>query len=76
MSIMKEWKFFDDECNRCGGSDIRVLTDAKEDNYAYDGDDAECLECGLLGCVSIDGDEDDNGNATARISWNDFEEED
>lgn len=67
---MKKWKSFNDECINCGGGDIRVLTDAKEDGYAYDGDNAECLECGQLGSVCIDGDEDDNGNCTAHISWN------
>ena len=73
---MKTWKPFNDECTRCGSDDIRVLTDAKEPGYAYDGDDAECLECGLLGCVNVDGDEDDNGEARAFISWNDYEDED
>ena len=73
---MKDWKSFEDECERCGGSDIRVLTSAKEDNYAYDGDDVECLECGHKGCISINGDEDDNGNCTASVSWDDYENED
>jgi hypothetical protein len=71
---MKDWKPFNDECTRCGGSDVRVLTDATQDGYAYDGDDAECLECGLLGSVCIDGDENDNGEATAHVSWDDYDE--
>lgn len=65
---MKDWKPFEDECASCGGSDIRVLTDAKE-GYAYDGDDVECLECGLKGGICVD-DEDENGDCTARVDWN------
>lgn len=73
---MKNWKIFYDECARCGSSDVSVLTDAKEDGYAYDGDDAICNECGLLGGVCIDGEENESGDNSAHIDWNDYEEED
>ena len=72
---MKNWKPFNDECGRCGGGFIHILTDSKKDGYAYDGDDAECIECGLKGSVCVNGDEDDNGDATAHISWNDYDED-
>lgn len=71
---MKDWKPFYDECTRCGSSDVYVLTDAVEDGYAYDGDDAKCGECELLGNVAIDGEENENGDSSAHIDWNDYEE--
>jgi len=73
---MKNRNTFNDECTRCGGGDIRVLTDTKEDGYAHDGDEAECLECGLKGMVCVDGDENGEGECTSHISWDDYEEED
>lgn len=72
---MKKWQDFNDECTRCGSSDVHVLTDATKEGYAYDGDDAECIECGLKGSVCIDRDENENGEATAHISWDDYEDE-
>lgn len=69
---MKDWKEFNDECTRCGTSPVDVYTDAKEDGYAYDGDDAKCPDCGLLGSVCVDGEEE--GESTAHIDWNDYEE--
>lgn len=69
---MKDWKPFYDDCDRCGGSDVQVFTDAKEDGYAFDGDNAKCLECGLLGGVCIDGEENGNGDSSAHIDWNEY----
>lgn len=51
---MKNWKKFNDECGSCGGVDIRVLTAYEADGGAYDGDIAECLECGATGMIYID----------------------
>jgi hypothetical protein len=70
---MKGWKSFNDECSRCGNSPVGVFTDAKQD-YAYDGDDVECFECGLHGSVSVD--EDDDGIGIAHVDWDDYEDED
>lgn len=69
---MKQWKTFNGECTRCGNNPVDVFSSAKED-YAYDGDNAECFECGLLGSVSVD--EDDDGICISDIIWNDYEEE-
>ena len=71
---MKNWKPFYDECARCGSSDMLVFTDAEQDGYAYDGDDAKCNECELLGSVIIDCEENDNGDNSAHIDWNDYED--
>lgn len=65
-----EWKPFNDECPRCGNQP-EVFTSAKGD-YVYDCDNVECFECGLLGCINID--EDDDGNGIARVVWNDYED--
>lgn len=69
---MKEWKLFNDECTRCGNV-AEVFTDADQEGYAYDGDDARCVECGLLGNVSV-GDEKEDGDCIAYIDWNDYED--
>jgi hypothetical protein len=71
---MKTWKRFGDECPKCG-SEAEVLTSAPE-GYAHDGDDAQCVECGLDGSVVCDGDENDNGDTIAYVSWSDYEDED
>lgn len=68
----KQWKHFGDECPRCG-NEAEVYTSAKEEGYAYDGDEAICVECGLSGAIDA-GDEDDDGNCMARVDWNDVEE--
>lgn len=67
---MKNWKPFNDDCPRCGNG-AEVFTDAKGD-YVYDGDNVECFECGLLGCINVD--ENDEGIAVADVSWNDYED--
>ena len=51
---MKKWQTFGDECPKCG-SPAEVYTSA-QDGYAYDGDNAQCVECGHGGSVSCDGD--------------------
>jgi len=71
---MKKWQTFGDECPKCG-SPAEVYTSA-QDGYAYDGDNAQCVECGHGGSVSCDGDQDDDGNTTAWVSWDDFDEDD
>jgi uncharacterized Zn finger protein len=68
---MKNWKPFNDECPRCGNM-AEVFTSAK-DEYVYDGDNVECFECGLLGGIIVD--EDDDGSGVARVDWNDYEED-
>lgn len=69
---MKKWKSFNDECPRCGNNPVDVFTSAKED-YVYDDDDVECFGCGLLGCISVD--EDDDGQGIACTVWNDYEDD-
>lgn len=69
---MKHWKDFTDECPRCGNT-ASVFTSAKGE-YVYDGDNAECFECGLLGSVCVD--ENYDGEGEARIDWNDYDDED
>jgi len=63
---MKKWKHFNDECPRCG-NEAEVFTSATGDGYAYDGDNAECFECGLLGSVSVDEDDDAYCNRQHRL---------
>lgn len=70
---MKQWKDINDECPRCGNT-ASVLTSAKGDGYVNDGDNAECFECGLLGSVCVD--ENDDGEGEARVDWNDYDDED
>lgn len=66
---MKNWKSFNDECPRCG-SEAEVFTDAIEDGYAFEDDDARCVECGLKGAVYVSCEEEGN----AYVSWNDYED--
>lgn len=72
--MKQKWRSFNNECPKCGTSPVDVFTSAKQD-YVYDGDNVECFECGLCGSVSVD-DEDDEGNATANTTWDDYEDED
>jgi hypothetical protein len=67
---MKNWKPFNDECTRCG-TQPEVFTSAKGE-YVYDGDNVECFECGLMGSICVD--ENDNGDNSAHIDWNDYED--
>jgi transcription elongation factor Elf1 len=68
---MKDWKHFEDNCPRCG-NEAEIYTSAP-DGYAYDGDLAQCVECGLEGGVMVD-DGNDDGIDTAYIDWNDYED--
>jgi uncharacterized Zn finger protein len=70
----KQWQRFGDECPKCG-AEAEILTTAP-DGYGYDGDLAQCVECGHGGSVSCDGDENDNGDTLAHVEWDDYEEED
>jgi len=72
--MKKQWQQFGDECPKCGAP-AEVLTSAKN-GYAHDGDNAQCVECGLSGIVCCDGDQDDAGNTTAWVLFNDYEDED
>lgn len=72
MKAGKNWKSFNDECPKCGNNPVDVFTSAKDD-YVYDGDNVECFECGLLGSVSVD--ENDDGIGIAHVTWDDFEYE-
>jgi hypothetical protein len=64
--MKKEWKLINwgDECPECGSS-VEVLTNCKETNKAYDGDEARCTDCKLEGWVSAD--------ETAYINWKEDE---
>jgi len=42
-----------DNCPNCGGC-AEIDTNSLEENYFYDGDSAECCECGLKGIFSCD----------------------
>lgn len=68
--MAKEWKAFNDECQRCG-CQPEVFTSAKGE-YVYDGDNVECFNCGLLGGISVD--ENDEGHGVASVIWNDYED--
>lgn len=67
---MKKWKQYNDECPKCGNMP-EVLTSASGE-YVYDGDNVECFECGLLGCINVD--ENDDGIGQATVTWNDYED--
>jgi hypothetical protein len=60
----KIWRPFQSECLHCGDV-AEVLTDSRQDNLAYDGDQARCTGCGCPGMVVVE--EDD----TAEIRWHD-----
>lgn len=60
----KKWQKFESDCLNCG-CQAEVLTDTGKDNWACDGDEARCPECGLSGGVNVY-DEDE-----ANISWHD-----
>jgi len=60
-----EWHYFNDECLHCG-SIAEVYTQSDKDNYAYDGEEARCPDCGLYGYVVVD--DLDSG---AYINWHD-----
>jgi hypothetical protein len=62
----KQWKPFEDECDKCGAQ-AEVFTEAEKEGFAYDGDEARCPECGRKGGVSVDGPDE------AWIVWNDEE---
>lgn len=63
-----EWKLFDGaECPKCGGA-CEVNTVSQEQNWIYDDEDAKCVDCGLGGHASCDGE-------IADIIWDDYETE-
>lgn len=66
---LKAWRTFEAECLHCGG-EANVFTDSGKDNYAFDGDQAICEECGCPGHVVID-ESNGDGEATGSISWHD-----
>ena len=59
----KRWEFFDAHCDNCGNCEVEVLTETREYNLAYDGDEARCPGCDVKGTVVTR--EDEN----AYISW-------
>ena len=54
------WIF--EQCENCSGP-AEVLTTAEED-FAYDGDEVRCTECGMPGSMSCD-------DGVATIMWHD-----
>ena len=68
--MQAEWKPLEnDECLNCGDA-LEALTECKQENYFYDGDEVRCLsKCGMTGSFSCDGEGD------AWVSWNDGEQE-
>ena len=65
---MKKWKYFGDECPRCG-DEAEVYTDSMVIGYFYEDDEARCADCGLTGGVIFS---EEHG---AGISWADFEDD-
>ena len=68
----KEWVRIEDECDRCGCSQVDVLTESIIDDTIYYGDKAKCPECELKGTVNFD-----STNSvyewTPYIDWDEFE---
>ncbi len=60
-----EWRQFSGDCIFCG-DEAEVLTNAGQDNFAYDGDEARCVSCRCPGSVIVPGDDD-----SAYIVWHD-----
>lgn len=56
---------FNVECHYCGTSPVNVLTDTGRNNWANDGDEVKCPECGLYGHIVVD--EEPHAN----VSWHD-----
>lgn len=42
------------ECVKCGSDDVEISTKCDEDGYFFDGDEAQCRECGLVGQFNCD----------------------
>ena len=61
-----EWRSFEACCAHCG-SGAEVYTTTGKDNWAYDGDEARCTDCGCPGFVNVSGYEDE----PATIDWHD-----
>jgi hypothetical protein len=64
----RKWQSFESECLYCGSDLVEVMTTTGKDNWAEDGDEARCRECGLPGSVTID----EEGLSCANyIQWHD-----
>jgi len=51
------------ECDECGDDAVWILTDCDDVGYFFDGDDAQCYECGNKGQFSCD------AETPGYISW-------
>lgn len=65
---MKIWKYYPEECIRCG-SNVEVFTfEETEEGFVYDGDPIRCTECEEKGSMTVTDEE-------TYILWNDEPEE-
>ncbi len=49
VKIRKEW-IGSDSCDKCG-DDLYIMTSCREGGLVFDGDEAYCHKCGLVGTV-------------------------
>ncbi len=58
---MKQWRYAGDEfdCETCGNGCVEFLaSDTMPVGWVADGDSARCTQCGAVGCVSADEDDE------------------